>query len=1138
MPHPLFHKILEIAQLAESVSGGTLNKLVHETLAMACQEGLQDRIDGYGGIFAQVDLACRLYDIPIAERKDIQTLRRNSNDRSSFDKEDFFYDLRALSIFVSHITGEDIPAFLLEILPKSNRPYKKAKKPDESYIRCIVRRKDEEYIYVTVEPGSDDELLAVDCSTGQLDYIMEIAREGMQMNLLDCTITKKGNDSEASIAAPRLVIIEPDYLIDISSIAGCFKEYGHHALNYTIERLKQRSNTSPILLGNFAGSALDGMVNHETDFDFAKTMRDSFKRQALEYSSCAEFNGESFKQDATIQSENIKATVDSLFRHYDRSKAILEPSFVCERLGLQGRVDMMTTDLHLLIEQKSGRNWNIECGKNKERGAQLEPHYVQLLLYYAVLKYNFNTNHDDINAMLLYSKYPPGKGLVPVAFYYELFREAIKVRNEIVATDIQVAQEGFANLLPLLRPETLNTEKVNSKLYTGYQLPQIEAIAEPLRRLSPLELEYFCRMMTFVYKERLISKVGAQEGVNSSSADLWNMPLSEKLETGNIYMGLTVKKKDKTDGDTYDLITLTVPKQGDGFLPNFRRGDMIYLYQYPKGETPDVRKSILYKGNLGEIHTSEIVVALMNGQQNPDIFQESGAGANEVYAVEHAGSDMSWNSAISGLHQLITAPEERRQLLFGQRQPERDTSRKLTIGYEGGYNDILLKAKQAKDYFMLLGPPGTGKTSMALRFIVEEEIASGDGSLLLMAYTNRAVDEICSMLDNAELDYIRLGNEYSADPSCKSHLLSEIAKGNPKMRDVKQRLITTRIITGTTSTLMSHPYIFDIKTFSLAVIDEASQILEPNIMGLLAIHRQGSDKQEHCRIEKFIMIGDHKQLPAVVQQSKKVSAVESKQLMDICLDNCRNSLFERLLRIERKAGREAFTGVLNRYGRMHPEVADFPNEMFYANERLEPVHLDHQKEKEIRYADIGESDILDTMLREHRVLFIQSNLCRRPDISDKVNTDEASIVAQLLYRLRCMFGGRFDPAKSIGVIVPYRNQIAMIRQEIEKLGMSELEGVSIDTVERYQGSQRDVIIYSFTVQNTWQLGFLTANSFEEDGRLIDRKLNVALTRARCQMIMTGNEAILSENPVFRRMIAYVRSKGGLLEREKLTDPRS
>ena len=117
----------------------------------------------------------------------------------------------------------------------------------------------------------------------------------------------------------------------------------------------------------------------------------------------------------------------------------------------------------------------------------------------------------------------------------------------------------------------------------------------------------------------------------------------------------------------------------------------------------------------------------------------------------------------------------------------------------------------------------------------------------------------------------------------------------------------------------------------------------------------------------------------------------------------------------------------------------------------------------------------------------------------------------------------------MGVIVPYRNQIATIRKEIEKTGISELLNVSIDTVERYQGSQRDVIIYSFTVQNRYQLDFLTSNCFVERGRVIDRKLNVAITRARKQMIVTGNEKILRTNDIFAQMIDFINEKGGRME---------
>jgi superfamily I DNA and/or RNA helicase len=146
--------------------------------------------------------------------------------------------------------------------------------------------------------------------------------------------------------------------------------------------------------------------------------------------------------------------------------------------------------------------------------------------------------------------------------------------------------------------------------------------------------------------------------------------------------------------------------------------------------------------------------------------------------------------------------------------------------------------------------------------------------------------------------------------------------------------------------------------------------------------------------------------------------------------------------------------------------------------------------------------------------------------TNKANQAEARIVADLLRRICRFYGDRFEPGKTVGVIVPYRNQIAMIRQEVAQLGLPQLEQISIDTVERYQGSQRDVIIYSFTVTRPDQLDFLTSNCFEEndggypsDSHTIDRKLNVAITRARKQLLLTGNKEILSRNDIFRQLIA-------------------
>ena len=1105
----LFARILEVIEFPDNRSD-MQNRLMHETLVLACHEGLKGTRHGFGNLSSQVDSLCKQFHIKPQDAVAIHLMRRHSNSIAPILHNDLLYDCRALALFISAVFNTSIPSFLVGKIPTEGRRTANIQIANYKYIRCTVQSWDDKYIKVNVlnQECGEEEVLIDYINTPEhidLSYIRKILCEGMQLNLLDCNVTRKR-------IVPHIIVVEPDFLIDISSIANCFEDYGHHPLLFTVNRLQSRKATAATLLGNFAGKALDDIINNP-NYNINETLKSNFRNKALDFATCTDFNSDVFKKDGTEQAKNIQDIVEELFKNYDRNKAILEPSFVCESLGIQGRVDLMTTDFRLLVEQKSGKNFYIASNRLNNHGSKyLEKHYVQVLLYFGILQYNFNRSTRNTNIHLLYSKYPLPNGLLEVESLQSLMMEAIKFRNQVVATEYWIGNNDFAKIIPHFTPNTLQLTRGNESFFQQWILPRLTETLAPLHKLSPLETAYFSRMMRFVVKEQIISKVGYQEGAGSSNADLWNMPLAGKIESGNIYTGLTITRKEQSTAYSgYDSITLAVPKQSEDFLPNFRRGDMVYLYAYRKNEMPDIRKAFLFRGTLQEIHTNTVMVRLNDGQQNPNLL------VGDQFAIEHSGSDIGCTTAIQGLHTFITASKERKDLLLGQRSPERNTEIQLSKTYNPTYDDIILRAKQATDYFLLIGPPGTGKTSMALQYLVREHEGK---NILLLSYTNRAVDEICGMLADNNIAFLRLSKEYSCDSRFTDSLLTNAVKTNPTLEHIRQTIESSRIIVSTTASLAIHTAIFSIKHFELAIIDEASQILEPNIVGLLAAHNGGKQV-----IDKFILIGDHKQLPAVVQQDNNESAADSPLLEEIHLPNCANSLFERLILTERAAERNNFVGTLRKQGRMHPDIATFPNTYFYVREQLECVPLAHQTELNLPYNKPSE-DKIDDFLKAHRMIFIPSKLCRQPNISEKVNTEEARIVANLVRRLYRQMGETFDAQKSIGIIVPYRNQIAMIRKELEQLHLPDINNISIDTVERYQGSQRDVIIYSFTIQNRFQLEFLTANTFIEDGNPIDRKLNVAITRARQQLILTGNEATLRQNFLFGKLIDYIDQKGG------------
>ena len=958
---------------------------------------------------------------------------------------------------------------------------------------------DESYLYVRPIDVLEEEPVKVNYNKPGVneefkDTVDELWRYA-QLNLLDVTVDDNG------VYTPSFIVLEPDYLLDISSLAECYKDYGSHPANYFLSRLVPIENARPLLLGNIANLFLDEWIYAgEKEPDYTECMKKAFRQYPIELAACEELRNpqkeKEFAQDCRMHFEHIRETVQKTFLqpgyNLDKNDAVLEPSYICEALGIQGRLDYMQRDMSSFIEMKSGK------ADEYAMQGRLEPkenNRVQMLLYMAVLEYSMGQERRSMHPYLLYTRYPL---LYPARASWAQVRRIINLRNCIVASEYGVQLHNHPSftqrLLAQINPSVLNQKGLQGRFWEQYLKPSISRFGERMELLTPLERTYFYTLYNFITKELYTSKSGDVNCESRTGASaLWLSTLDEKRDAGEILYDLTIVENHASQAHKAFII-LSIPQYEETFLPNFRNGDVVVLYERNNG-TDNVTNKMVFKGNIESITDNELRIRLRAAQQNPLVFPE-----NSRYAVEHDTMDTTFRSMYLGLSSFMDANPERRELLLGQRPPRFDMAYEDRIARTtDDFERVALKAEAACDYFLLVGPPGTGKTSRALRRMVEHFYACPSTQVLLLAYTNRAVDEICRSLSAIlpQVDYIRVGSELSCDARFRKHLLENVLAECNNRREVNIRMADCRIYVGTVASIASKPELFKLKHFDVAIVDEATQILEPQLLGILCARF----KDGRNGIGKFILIGDHKQLPAVVLQSNEQSEVHDEGLRRIGFYNLKDSLFERLYRFHLQEEHCRAVDMLCRQGRMHPGVASFPNREFYAG-KLEALGLPHQLEN------------VDAPVR-----FIPSERDTE-SVSGKTNRNEARIVAQLAADVYHLYKETFEVNRTLGVITPYRSQIALIRKEIQALGISALNEISVDTVERYQGSERDVIIYSFCVNYLYQLKFLP-NLTEENGVWIDRKLNVALTRARRQLYITGVPDILSHNLIYRRLIQAI-----------------
>jgi len=365
--------------------------------------------------------------------------------------------------------------------------------------------------------------------------------------------------------------------------------------------------------------------------------------------------------------------------------------------------------------------------------------------------------------------------------------------------------------------------------------------------------------------------------------------------------------------------------------------------------------------------------------------------------------------------------------------------------------------------------------------------------MVVLAFTNKAVDKICEAFRNpregAAIPYLRLGSRHVQD----NNLFAEQIKGNDNPDSWRKVIDGHKVFVSTVTTFHNNWQLLrQFIPFSEVVVDEASQLTEAVLSSVLTL------------FDKFVLIGDHKQLPAVITQDHQLCQINSTYLNQLGIHDLRISLFERLMDNARRKGWTGAYGQLRDHYRMHEDIAALISRHY----RVElKAGLPGQASREPVYF-LPEGHFLSS-LAGRRVVFVETPAEGGPKRNDKEALMAATIVHELVAT------GGVKPA-DIGIITPFRAQIAAIKEHLrpELLGSEEL---IIDTVERYQGDERKIIIFSTTIQDARQLRTIQ-NVAEDEVSLVDRKLLVSISRAVEQLIILGNSRALCASDIYQELI--------------------
>lgn len=904
--------------------------------------------------------------------------------------------------------------------------------------------------------------------------------KGCKLNLLSLEPnSSEKNEWSYSFTRRSIMVVEPDYLIDVSEIASCFDIKGASIGSSIFKRYEKDSTSIQLLLGSMINTIFDELlVDDSRTFDELYDIAVAGAGLTLFHlAKQGKISQGKLRSELEPQFEVLKDTIQNYKGYINTS----EPSFISTRYGLQGRLDLMVetendSKVKDIVELKSGRPINGLIKEPDKRGnirfhSIWPSHEAQLTGYDILLDSAYKGRKGS--SFVLYSKLAtsPVKNTLRTATARKKF---IFVRNKILISEYQNSD-----------PENDDYEFLKQWIdycpkYSSAQL------TETINLLSGMEesaKNYFRSMSSFISREIFAGRTGHFSQKSSSQSSLWSGP----SEGSAILHGLKVEEIES--GTMY----LTLSRSDSEDTP-LRKGDAVFLYN-PSPDYSDCEEFFqgqVVKASIKAINIEMIVISLRNKLLNLNLFSDKDA----TWSI----SADYFDTGLKRLHKEVFrfATSEDFPFYSGNEIPalpeKYHEEIKTSIALSDEQRALLSRALAAPYYFFLQGPPGTGKTKYFLKALIEQLALKQNKKILLCSFTNRAVDEATTAaLSLNEINpehIIRIG---SAESSEHIDLLLSTKLKHKGPTETYKSLNDVKIVSATISSCISNKEIFEIFEPDIAIVDEAGQIAESYTNVLLG------------RFKKIIFIGDVKQLPPIIlaDQEPNLEKKEQEELKGSAQEQ--TSYFARMTSLisnKEKEVKESFSGMLTRQGRMDQSIMHAANRIAYGDKlsSINPFSI-----SDSAYAGVKAINIVSTD--------------GRPKESMEEAREVIATVKAIISGMGEQKGNTLDK-NSIGIISPFRKQCSIIK---ESLDYELWPYIHIDTVERFQGSERSHIIFSACIHSHAQLEMILS-PYHENGESIDRKLNVALTRAKHSFTLIGNMDVLKADSSYRKLIEYASSQ--------------